>query len=101
MGTKFYIVIEGLLAAKKESDNDENAYYQYFREGDYFGELALINKKPRQVSVLAVTKCRLVTLSSRVFLSIINQEKANFEINNRYKDAKPMTVTRRRKHQTI
>lgn len=69
MGTKFYIVIEGLLASK---GNNEQSFYQYYKEGDYFGELALIKKKPRQASVLAVTKSKLVSLSSRVFLSVIN-----------------------------
>lgn len=74
MGTKFYIVIEGLLASKS---SQEEAYYQYYKEGDYFGEYALITKKPRQVSILAVTQCRLVSLSSRVFLNVINHDKAN------------------------
>jgi CRP-like cAMP-binding protein len=57
--------------------SQEEAYYQYYKEGDYFGEYALITKKPRQVSILAVTQCRLVSLSSRVFLNVINHDKAN------------------------
>jgi CRP-like cAMP-binding protein len=94
MGRKFYIVVEGLLVAK---NNTEETFYQYYKEGDYFGELALINRRPRQLSVQAVTKCRLVTLTSEVFLSVINREKANVEIRNKYRDAKPITNVRKKK----
>jgi CRP-like cAMP-binding protein len=95
MGNKFYIVIDGLLVAK---NNTEETFYQYYKEGDYFGELALINNRPRQLSVQAVTKCRLVTLTSEVFLSVINRDKANIEIKNKYRDAKPITNIRKKKN---
>lgn len=94
IGTKFYIVIEGLLASKSRQ---EETYYQYYKEGDYFGEYALITNKPRQISILAVTHCKLVSLTSRVFLSVINHDKANLEIQNKYRGVKPMTLPRRKR----
>lgn len=78
-------------------NNTEETFYQYYKEGDYFGELALINRRPRQLSVQAVTKCTLVTLTSEVFLSVINRDKANLEIKNKYRDAKPITNARKKK----
>ena len=94
MGSRFFIVLEGLLVAK----SSDQTIYQYYKQGDYFGELALIKKKPRQVSVMTVTKCRLISLTSSVFLSIINHDKAYLEINHKYKNAKPRTVPRRKKN---
>ncbi len=74
MGNKFFIVIEGMLVAKS---NNEETFYQYYKEGDYFGELSLLNNRPRQLSVQAVTKCRLVSLTRDIFLNVINRDKAS------------------------
>ena len=49
------------------------------------------------MSVLAVTKCKLVSLSSRVFLNVINLEKANIEISQKYKNGRPITMARKKK----
>jgi len=55
-GDKFYIVEEGTLVAKKDG-----ADVLDLKEGDYFGELALLNNEPRAASV--VSKSDVVVLS--------------------------------------
>jgi cAMP-dependent protein kinase regulator len=87
--------LEGLLVAKNDQDD---TLYQCYQEGDYFGELALIKNKPRQMSVVTVTKCKLVWLSSSVFLNVINIEKANIEISQKYRNSRPRTLPRRKKY---
>ncbi len=84
--------------AKSEQDD---TLYQCYQEGDYFGELALLNNKPRQMSVVTITKCKLVWLSRTVFLNVINIEKANIEINLKYKNGKSRTPARRKKFTTL
>jgi len=57
-GTRFYLVIEGevgLYARKMEEGNIENvhnlALVKVLSDGDYFGELGLLNYKTRSVTV--------------------------------------------------
>ncbi len=69
-GNKFYIVLEGVLVAYK---GKSESVAQCFKEGDYFGEIALLNDTPRQASVKAVTKCTLVYLTQDVFKRIVNR----------------------------
>lgn len=45
-GNKFYMVGDGNLIAEKEG----KTVYE-FKEGDYFGEIALVRNTPRQASV--------------------------------------------------
>lgn len=54
VGDKFYIVHEGKLSAiKKDSSGNEKVVLNY-KDGDYFGELALLKDIPRQASVKAL-----------------------------------------------
>ena len=92
MGANFYIVLEGMLVAKSKY---HEVFYQYYKEGDYFGEVALIEKKPRQASVQAVTKCRLAYLSCTAFLKVVDLDKAKSELKSRYREPRPRTIQRR------
>jgi CRP-like cAMP-binding protein len=40
--------------------------YKYI-QGDYFGELALLNHEPRQASIKAMTSCKLAAVTSLGF----------------------------------
>lgn len=40
----------------------------------------------------------MVSLSSDIFFSMVNYDKANVEIKNKYKDAKPLTNIRKKKN---
>ena len=70
-GNKFYIVLEGVLVAYK---GNNQTVLQCFKEGDYFGEVALLNDTPRQATVKTVTKAVLVYLTQDVFKRIVNRE---------------------------
>ncbi|KAH7286738.1 hypothetical protein KP509_32G020900 [Ceratopteris richardii] len=65
-GEKFYLLEEGDAEAKKGG----NVLMRYKR-GDYFGELALLNKKPRAATVCAVTKCKCATIDRKSFKVIL------------------------------
>ena len=56
------MVMEGHLQAEKKIDNQDIPVMKY-KEGDYFGELALINNEPRQASVKAVSNVKLAWVS--------------------------------------
>ena len=60
-GDRFYIIAEGkLIAEKKETPTSEAKKVFEYREGDYFGEIALVKNTVRQASIRAETDCRVV-----------------------------------------
>lgn len=74
MGSKFYIILDGILIAFKETEDN---IVQCYKEGDGFGEIALIKDTPRQASVKSLTRSRLVYMTQEVFKRIF--ENVNLE----------------------
>jgi len=70
-GNKFYIILQGQLTAEKTQGANElpSVVYKY-KEGDYFGELALLHDVKRQASVRAITKVRVASLDRDSFKRI-------------------------------
>lgn len=60
-----------------------------YRNGDFFGELALIKDQPRAATVTAVTKCTVLKLDrqsvKRLLGSITDLLKRNFELYEKFK----------------
>ena len=56
VGDKFYIVSEGAFVALKKDKNHNDQVVFNYKEGDYFGELALLKDIPRQASVQALVQ---------------------------------------------
>ncbi len=46
---------------------------QRLRDGEYYGEIAIIKEVPRRVTVTAVTECRLLILGVRDFRNLLNE----------------------------
>jgi len=67
IGQKFYIIEEGACAATKAGTE-----VMSYTAGDYFGELALINNKPRAATVTAKEEAKLLSVDSRSFKRLIN-----------------------------
>jgi len=71
-GNRFYIIAEGkLIAEKKEDPNSEWKKVYEYKEGDYFGEIALVKNTVRQASIKAVTKCRVVSIDRDAFKRLL------------------------------
>ncbi|CAE7399514.1 pkaR [Symbiodinium natans] len=66
-GDKFYIIEDGLCVATKGE-----VEVMSYAAGDYFGELALINNKPRAATVVAKGDAKLLSIDSRSFKRLIN-----------------------------
>lgn len=58
VGDRFYIVQEGKLRALKKGESGEEVSVFNYRDGDYFGELALLKDIPRQASIRALVDVR-------------------------------------------
>eukprot|EP00930_Biecheleria_cincta_P105862 TRINITY_DN9890_c0_g1_i1.p1 TRINITY_DN9890_c0_g1~~TRINITY_DN9890_c0_g1_i1.p1 ORF type:complete len:401 (+),score=93.13 TRINITY_DN9890_c0_g1_i1:163-1365(+) len=67
IGKKFYILETGKAVAKKNG-----VEVMSYSSGDYFGELALINKAPRAATVTASCDAQLLSIDSGSFARLIN-----------------------------
>jgi CRP-like cAMP-binding protein len=66
----FYVIVRGRagVAGKNLS--------RTLREGDYFGEIALIDDGPRSATVIAVDELRTIEIPKSAFLTLLVREPA-------------------------
>ncbi|KZS01555.1 putative cAMP-dependent protein kinase type I regulatory subunit, partial [Daphnia magna] len=74
-GDKFYLIRQGEVRVFRGEEGKEVAI---LKEGDFFGEMALLTGQPRNASVEAVTDTVLYELSQEQFRKAIAQQ-ASFE----------------------
>mmetsp|Transcript_80795 Transcript_80795/g.254942 ORF Transcript_80795/g.254942 Transcript_80795/m.254942 type:complete len:264 (+) Transcript_80795:2-793(+) len=71
-GEKFYILEDGEAAAYIHGADGEKEVKKYEKQGDYFGEIALITSDTRKATVRATgSGCSVVSLSKEDFNSIL------------------------------
>jgi CRP-like cAMP-binding protein len=68
-GADFFVVAEGQVQVELEHDDPELEPDVIARlgVGQYFGELALLTDQPRNASVVASTRCKVLSLSRGAF----------------------------------
>ena len=62
-----YLILEGKAKAVISSDGDEKIVLGEFDRGEIFGEMALIDNKPRSASVVTVTPCKFAFIEKEAF----------------------------------
>ncbi len=70
-GERFYVVAHGTVAVLTPGDDGEDRQVAELREGDYFGEIALIRRVPRTATVTTVTDCVFATLHGNEFRRLV------------------------------
>jgi CRP-like cAMP-binding protein len=85
-GDCMYVVEMGTLAVTKRDSG--TAILKTLLEGDYFGEVALMNEgdSRRLATVTASSQCRLLKISKDVFDKILLNKKAQKEVRKRIVD---------------
>ncbi len=66
-----FFVVEGAVSIVNYSSNGREIAYTILEGGDYFGELAAIDKKPRSAHVVAVKPCLLASLKPDAFEEVL------------------------------
>eukprot|EP00808_Paulinella_micropora_P000878 g71998.t1 len=71
-GAIFYMVAQGELSVTVlDSETGQKLQVKELKEGDYFGEMALLKKEKRAATVTAVTPVVCFALSEQAFLSVL------------------------------
>mmetsp|Transcript_17421 Transcript_17421/g.55148 ORF Transcript_17421/g.55148 Transcript_17421/m.55148 type:complete len:363 (-) Transcript_17421:42-1130(-) len=71
-GDKFYILEDGTCGAFRKGADGEKLVMEYSQQGQYFGEIALLNDAPRQATVRATGEgASVLSISKEDFVSVL------------------------------
>lgn len=72
-----YIVISGRLKVMMSDDEGREVILALLSQGEFFGEMGLIDEEPRSATVIAIEACELLTISKADFRKCLQE---NFDI---------------------
>ncbi|CAD8100137.1 unnamed protein product [Paramecium sonneborni] len=76
IGTKFYVILDGQVEVLiKRRGYDELESVRILRQGESFGELALIHRQPRLATIRCVTDSYFAVLDKQQFQQILHYEQ--------------------------
>ncbi|CAD8178706.1 unnamed protein product [Paramecium pentaurelia] len=76
IGTKFYVILDGHVEVLiKRRGYDELESVRILRQGESFGELALIHRQPRLATIRCVNNCYFAVLDKQQFQYILHYEQ--------------------------
>ncbi|TNE43687.1 MAG: Crp/Fnr family transcriptional regulator [Deltaproteobacteria bacterium] len=70
-GRALFIVETGTLKVVLNDNKEREVILSLLREGDFFGEIALLDEKPRSATVIALVPTRLYSLERDLFLEYV------------------------------
>ena len=70
-GDYMYVIREGRVKVTKLSGDGREQILALLEAGDFFGEMALLEQAPRSATVRALTETRMLALSRRDFLHLL------------------------------
>ena len=73
-GTSLFVVRSGVVRVSARSTVGKAAVFGLFKEGDFFGEIALLDGLPRTANAIAFTDCILMAIDRRDFLPVLQSE---------------------------
>ena len=84
-GDCFYMIMAGEAVALKDEESEIKEVFNY-KEGDYFGELALLNDEPRAASIKGKSDLSLASLDINSFKRLMGPAQDILKRNEeRYK----------------
>jgi CRP/FNR family cyclic AMP-dependent transcriptional regulator len=72
IGSTLYIIVSGQVRIYTTSEDGQELTVAIFRDGDFFGEMALLDGQPRAASAEAMCRTTTLTLHRAAFLHTIN-----------------------------
>ena len=62
-----YVLLAGKVLVSRDDDSGHRVDLREYVDGDYFGEISLLDSKPRTATVACLTECRLFVLQQAEF----------------------------------
>jgi len=72
-GTSLFAVLSGTVKISNQSTDGKDAVLNMIVAGGIFGEIALLDGRPRTADAFAVTDCQLMVIDRRDFVPLISQ----------------------------
>ncbi len=69
-GTSAFLIKKGKVEVWVTDDNGQKKVIVQLKEGDVFGEMAMISNKPRTATVTALEDCQVDVLTQEKFLKL-------------------------------
>lgn len=79
-GASFYVILKGSIKIFKRSASGEEKVLTMLQSGDSFGELSLIDGRPRSASAATLEPTTVLVVTERAFHDLL---RANFDITRR------------------
>jgi len=73
-GSSLFVVCQGSVKISVPSADGHDAVLNLIGKGDVFGEIALLDGRPRTADVVAITDCELFVIERRDFLPLVKEE---------------------------
>lgn len=74
-GDKFYVILSGAVRISKNIAGIGEEALAILKDGDYFGEMALIDEAPRSADAIAEKRCVLSVITRADFENLLSQNK--------------------------
>ncbi|MBI4027113.1 MAG: Crp/Fnr family transcriptional regulator [Verrucomicrobia bacterium] len=71
-----YLLIEGDVELLKQTKDGRQVSLGFVKAGDHFGEMGILDDKPRSASAVAASFVHVAKIPSTVLLRILNEEPA-------------------------
>lgn len=79
IGDSLYIIKKGKIKISIPTEEGEELIISIFSDGDFFGELSLLDKAPRSADAVAMTDTELLVLRRDVFYTYLFERKQAIE----------------------
>jgi CRP/FNR family transcriptional regulator, cyclic AMP receptor protein len=73
-GSSLFVICQGMVKISVPSADGHDAVLNLIGKGDVFGEIALLDGRPRTADVVAITDCELFSIERRDFLPLVKEE---------------------------
>lgn len=73
IGNFLYIILKGRVKVCIIGEDGREVMLSTLRENDFFGEMSVIDKKPRSASVIALEDCELLVIHRKNFIEMIRE----------------------------
>jgi CRP/FNR family cyclic AMP-dependent transcriptional regulator len=73
IGTVFYLVLSGAIKIYTSNQQGEDKILSIFTKGDSFGELSLLDGKPRSATAQSIEETKLISLTAKNFNKLLRE----------------------------